>query len=356
MDWDKMDYRPLVHFLKRQSRLARFIYAILLVAVIALLDYLTGYEVSFYPFYSIPICLLVYAGDTRAALAFSLISALTWAWVDSASGHVYSQEWLRLWDTIVRLMFFCLVVAACAGLMKTRDADRAHIDLLVQTARLEQEIIQISERAQQRLGQDLHDGLCQYLASLEFTAVSLRNELERESSKSAKAAADLAATLEEAVIRARDLARGLSPVDPDEGGLESALERLAATNSRLLGVPCDFIGSASEIAIDPDVALDFYRIAQEAMNNAAKHSRSPGITIALETSPEEICLRVSDSGIGLPKKTGPGGMGMNIMRYRAKTIGATLEFLPNTPSGTVVSCVLNLSHNPASPLAPAAHG
>src|SRR5215468_10238757 len=95
-------------------------------------------------------------------------------------------------------------------------------------------------REQQRIGRDLHDGVCQYLAAIGFTASMLRQKLEKESSSLAESAGEIVNLLQDAAVRTRDFARGLSPVDRDEGGLESALEELAASTSRLAGISCSF--------------------------------------------------------------------------------------------------------------------
>jgi len=343
----------LAGFLKRQRRWAVVGYALALVGVIGLFDYLTGYEVAFYPFYAIPILLMVWYGDIKAAIVMSILSAVAWWIADFASGHTYSQEWYRMWDTVVRLMFFGLVVVAGLTVRHHRDASRAKIAFLEKTQQLEEEIIEISERAQERVGRDLHDGLCQYLASVSFSAVLLKNGLEREKSQRANDAADLAHTLEQAVVNARDVARGLSPVDQDEGGLESALEELASSTSKLVGIPCAFIGEAVEVALDNEAAVHLFRIAQEAVNNAVKHSKASQVIIAVERNDEGIFLRVSDDGVGLDANgSGKKGMGLNIMRYRARKIGGHLDLQSNIPNGTVISCFVaqhTLANPPVTP-------
>src|SRR5207302_9561128 len=117
-------------FLTKQPRTWLLFEAVALVAVIGFVDYVTGYEVAFFPFYSIPILMTVWFGSRKSAILISILSALVWWWADTASGHAYSQEWLRIWDTIVRLMFFCLVMYAGSAVRQQRDANRARIELL----------------------------------------------------------------------------------------------------------------------------------------------------------------------------------------------------------------------------------
>ena len=316
--------------------------AIALVFVIGFADYLTGYEVAFYPFYSIPILLLVWFRDTRSAILISLLCGVVWWAADAASGHEYTSEWFRIWETVVRMMFFCLIVLAGAGIRQQRDATKARIELLERSHNLEQEIISISERERQTIGQNLHDDLGQFLVAIGFAADTLKKNLEKESHPSAQAAGNIADLLNSAVIRTRQLARGISPVDQNEVGLELALDQLTFSASRLSGISCSFICDGRLEAHDNKRDLHLYRIAQEALNNAMKHAQAKVIVIALEVEKESLSLRISDDGKGFdPAGAGIQGMGLNIMQYRARTIGGTLEINPNSPAGTVVTCTID---------------
>src|SRR5262249_40255312 len=212
-------------YLGRQS--APFILALALAVTVGLVDYLTGDEITIDPFYSLPIVLIVWFGNRKLAIMIAIFCTLAWWWADSAAGHKYSSEWIRIWDVLVRLMFFCLVMFAVSIFKQQGDSIRARVELLERSQQLEREIIDISEREQQRIGRDLHDGVCQYLAAIGFSAAILSRDLERESSIASKRAGEIANLLQDALKRTHDLARGLSPVDQDEGGLESALNELA---------------------------------------------------------------------------------------------------------------------------------
>ena len=148
--------------------------------------------------------------------------------------------------------------------------------------------------------------------------------------------------LQDAITRAREMARGLSPVDRDEGGLEAALEELAASTARLTGARCSFLCGEPPLVRDNVLAVHLFRITQEAINNALRHGRAKTIIIALEASHGELVLRVSDDGTGFdPAQRDGGGMGLNIMRYRSDAVGGTLEIYSNVPTGTVVACTMN---------------
>jgi signal transduction histidine kinase len=343
-------------FFRSRSRVWLFFGTLALAIIVAFFDYLTGYEVTVWPFYSIPVLLMLWFGNRSLAIVISVVSTVAWWWVDKASGHVYSSEWLRLWDAFVRLMFFCLVIFAGWMFRQQRDAIRARLELLERSQQLEQEIIGISEREQQRIGRDLHDGVCQFLVAIGFTASMLNRELERESHVLAKTAGEIASLLQDAARRARDLARGLSPVDRDEGGLESALQELAESTSRLAGIPCSFVCPGPIVIHDNRLAVHLFRIAQEALANALKHGHAKTVVLALEAGDGAYSLRISDDGIGLDANgSEKKGMGLSIMRYRARMIGGTLEIQPNVPTGTVVTCTIEGSTKPPAISEPSAN-
>jgi signal transduction histidine kinase len=326
-------------FLLRQSRFQLFAEVLALCIVVGAIDYLTGYDVTIYPFYSIPILVMVWFGDIKLGTAISVLCTVSWWWADKASGHYYPSEWLRLWEAIMRFAFFALVMFAGWALKKQRDNIRARLELLERAQQLEQEIITISEREQERIGRDLHDDICQYLAAIGFSASMLKQQLESQSHALAKNAGDIASLLQDAAMRTRDLARGLSPVDRDEGGLNSALEELASTSSKLAGISCTVICPENVVVTDNIQAIHLFRIAQEALSNALKHGRAKSVVIALEVSDGACSLRVSDDGVGFSPLPGERkGMGLKIMRYRARMISGKFEIQPNSPFGTVVVC------------------
>jgi signal transduction histidine kinase len=252
-----------------------------------------------------------------------------------------NSEGFRIWDAIVRLVFFWLVVFAASMFKKQRDSIRDRLALLERAQQLEREIINIREREQQRIGRDLHDGVCQYLAAIGFTAALLKRDLERELPILAEKAGEISSLLQDAAKRTRDIARGLSPVDRDEGGLESALDELASTTSRLAGISCSFICVGPVSIRDNARAVHLFRIAQEALSNATKHGHAKAVVIALEACDGALSLRVSDDGTGFdPTCSERKGMGLNIMRYRARMLAGTLEIQSNSPAGTTVTCTI----------------
>jgi signal transduction histidine kinase len=208
---------------------------------------------------------------------------------------------------------------------------------------LEQEIVRVSETEQRRIGQDLHDGLCQHLAAIGFAAKSLADDLEKCERPETAAAQEIESLLKQAVIEARDLARGMFPVQMDGAGLSAALEGLASTTSRLTSTEVVFTEKGQVQISDTAVAMHLYRIAQESVANAIKHAAARHIFITLESEAEKVRLRIDDDGKGFfEQEDMVKGMGMRTMAYRARLIGGTLEIQERDGPGTCVWCELRL--------------
>jgi two-component system CheB/CheR fusion protein len=205
--------------------------------------------------------------------------------------------------------------------------------------RLEKEILEISNKEQQRIGHDLHDGVCQQLAAISYRVHALARRLQDKAPPESSEAEGIGDLISESLNQTRYVARGLFPVRLEENGLVSALEELAAITTNRFKIQCGFACEGPEPAIDNSVALHVYYIAQEAVLNAARHSQAGKITIRLKAAPDHLVLTVQDNGSGFqPAAKRPAGMGIAIMAYRARVIGANLDLKTTPGSGTELSC------------------
>ena len=307
---------------------------------IGMIDYATTYQMSFFLFYGAPIFAVAWYCGRKSGVLVALIAGIIWWWADRESGHPYFYNWIEGYETAVLLGFFLFVAFAGSALRAKSDEANARIALLEHSQRLEHEIVNISEGERHRIGQDLHDGLCQYLAALACAATSLRDDLEKlRLPDEAKAAGELATLLRDAVVQTRDLARGLVPVHLDEAGLVLAIEGLARSVTRLQGINCTFESNGIVTSYEDQAAMHLYRIAQEAINNATKHGKARNIAISLDARKDLTTLRIADDGTGISKaKPKKGGMGLNIMSYRARLTGGELTIREAEGGGTVVVC------------------
>lgn len=210
--------------------------------------------------------------------------------------------------------------------------------------KLESQLLEITDREQARIGQDIHDGLCQQLVSLAFDANSLHRALTAKHQPEARMAQRLSDFLDESITEARELSRGLFPVRLENEGLPSALEELARSIGRRFKVRCRFQNRSKLAVKDGTVATHLYRIAQEAVTNAVKHAQSHAISISLTSHAEQLELAVADDGTGIRPRPSEGrtGLGLHIMNYRARSVGGRLQISPRPGGGTLVLCTLVL--------------
>jgi two-component system sensor kinase FixL len=231
----------------------------------------------------------------------------------------------------------------------THELEQAHGKLKVTMGALETEvaerkaaeakILQISEREQRRLGEELHDGLGQTLTGISFMTKVLSKKLEAESSPEAENAAQIAAYVNDTISKTRDLARGFYPIELEKNGLISALHDLAARERSLFGVECQILTEVVSLMPDLTKAVQVYRIAQEAVENAIKHGGAKKITVRLAKENGSVNLTVQDDGKGIPKDLPKSrGMGLQIMKYRAGMLAGSFDIKRGARKGTVVSC------------------
>jgi PAS domain S-box-containing protein len=204
---------------------------------------------------------------------------------------------------------------------------------------LEGEILGISDREQQRLGQELHDGLCQHLTAVAFMARSMALRLRTHRVIDAADIEKIAQLVNDAAVDTRNLSRALHRLDVDAAGFVAALEDLV--DREIWRIPCRLeVKAAFRIEDDP-AAAHLYRIAREGVINANKHAQAREIVVRLERVRKEMVLRVIDDGIGLPKELKPQqGLGFHIMNYRAQLMGGRVEIDSPQTGGTRVSCYL----------------
>jgi signal transduction histidine kinase len=218
-----------------------------------------------------------------------------------------------------------------------------------QRRRLEVELLTAVETERQRIGQDLHDDLCQRLGAIALLIGSLAKEATALDEKLGEKLGKIPSLVTETIESCRNLARGLHPVTLASSGLPAALEELAAR------VPADvkFHWPHSErIDFEPMLALHLYRIAEEAVANAVKHAGAKSINIGLAILGGRPVLEIADDGKGISQKLKTEGMGLRNMQYRANVIGGDFTVEPRKGGGTCVRCTLPLRKSGLRPQKP----
>jgi two-component sensor histidine kinase len=204
------------------------------------------------------------------------------------------------------------------GTAKVREVGRTEL--------LEREILAIADREKERLGRELHDGLCQSLAGIAALSSALSRRLAAGAQPGPAAAADeIVRLLSEAIGEARDLAHGLYPTCLNGAGLVSRLETLARNVRSAYDASCTFTSTSGCSCLREETVTHLVRIAQEAVRNAITHGRADQIDICLQCVDGSGLLSIWDNGVGLSEDhRNHDGIGLHTMGYRARAIGASL--------------------------------
>ena len=337
--------------LRRQPAWLVLFEALVLVGLIGWVDHVTTWEWSCFMPYAVPIVLVTWKTSRRLGFVFAFLCAATYCAADYGS-NPYQTHWGFPLAVTGWWFYFSVLVVAVTALKARRELDRARIEALERTQVLERQILRTSEREQQRIGRDLHDSLGPQLAAIRYAATFLANELRQREQPEAAKAEQLCQLTSDAGSLARDLARGIFPVQMDGAGLATALKDMAGTVSRLTGIPVSFYEMGDILVEDPEAGMHLYRIAQEAVNNAVKHGDPKKIAIGLSQIQSSLRLTVADDGKGMgPSPDGTRGMGLDSMRYRARVLGGELKIDSHPGEGTIVSC--EMPNRPLQPAPPA---
>jgi signal transduction histidine kinase len=237
---------------------------------------------------------------------------------------------------------FISVIAA-----RLTEARRRAEESQAEARELERRILEIADEEQRRVGHDLHDGLGQHLTGIALMVRRLEHHLAAASSPDTDEAHKLSELTKRAVEWTHDLCRSLSPPALETAGLAEALGELASNAGTIFNIECTFEQTGDALPrVDLASSVHLYRIAQEAISNAVRHGGARHVRVELRgTGGGGAIVRVSDDGTGIANdKPDADGMGLRIMRYRARMIGASIEIARREGGGTEVTCVFDHAH------------
>ena len=209
-------------------------------------------------------------------------------------------------------------------------SERRALELAVEAA---------AEQERARIARELHDGLGQQLGGLRFLMDGLCRDLQSAHAPHADTARRLSGEIAVALTQARTLAHELYAVPASPDGLSQALENLAERASER-GANCVFNSAATILMPNQLVASHLYRIAQEAVHNALKHSHASRIDLELADQPASVELRIRDNGVGLPSTRQSRGLGLHTMEQRARLVGGQLSVRNQPHGGVTVVCTV----------------
>src|SRR5213596_2194723 len=258
---------------------------LLLVAVVGYIDYVTGYERPLLLFYLLPISLAVWFRSLLFGLSVAVIAIVAWMWSDLAAGIPA----LGFWNVGMASASFALFAGMLSKLRTlVRELDRRVLERtaalqreVAERQRLDQEIAQVADRERHRLGQELHDSLGQHLTGTALAAQVLKEKLALRSASETAEAEKVVCYVEQGIDLTRNLARGFFSPELEADGLIVALQGLAENISERFGINCIFHGGETIPVRDSALATQLYRIAQEAVINAARHATAENIDIRI---------------------------------------------------------------------------
>jgi signal transduction histidine kinase len=215
--------------------------------------------------------------------------------------------------------------------------------------RLEREVLEAVTVERCRLSSDIHEGLGQELAGIALLLSALQSKLAFDPDAAPNLLYEITGQFSRTIEQAREIARGLSPLQVVHGSLDQALIQLAADMRERYALSVNVHGNIQDARLSAGEADHIYRIAVEALNNAARHSRCSNVDVALHADHDQIRLSVIDNGVGFALEAESGkGLGLRMMGYRARAMGGSIRIEQLLGGGTRIVVSVPFGHHPAS--------
>jgi signal transduction histidine kinase len=310
--------------------------------IVALADVLSGPLVSMSIFYLIPILFGCWVYGGRMGLFLSFLAMIAWVVIEYFTSEIATPLPILLWNGFVRLGFFSTIAYFFSRLSLMQDHQARLLDertdmlqvALCQRELLERELLDASHRTQKRIAEDLHDGVGQYLVGLAFRAKNLADSLPAEA-PSKKDAEQLSFYVLEGVRQVRNVSRGLTPIEFEGVGFSAAVQRLVRSITESTNIPVDYTPAEDvELAFPCDIYM--FRILQEALSNAVRHSEASQIKIEFARDETGVSLSVHDNGQGFDVQNVTYGLGQKIMAQRAERVGGKFQIFSTPGKGTFI--------------------
>ena len=204
-------------------------------------------------------------------------------------------------------------------------------------ARLERQIIAVSEEERSNIGRNLHDDLGSHLTGVELLSKALEQQLSTESPERSEQLGTIRSLIKDAIEKTRRLSHGLYPVHVIEYGLESAIEELVVEVENIFRVKFDFSWEGNGECLGKNTATHLHYIIREAVFNAARHGKPENIGVYVQVREGSFSVKIVDDGKGVGATLAGSGLGFHTMKYRAKAIGAVLVISSDKKGGTLIT-------------------
>ena len=265
--------------------------------------------------------------------------------IRSIAARIESIESFKLkvaglhFESIASRTTLCILIGSITAVGFQLVSVFALRESFIKRQQLEVALLEISEREQHRIGQDLHDGICQQLTGISLMVKSVQ---AGSAADTLSALSPIVALINGCIEETRMVIRGLHPVSDSLGGLQVGLRELADSLATSAGISCEIEINGEIPILSTETSTNIYRIVQESIRNAVKHSQCRTIQVQVNSSNLGFSVLITDDGVGLGVEHKRGSFGLGIMKYRASSIGAKLEITRNKPSGTRIHLLLNL--------------
>jgi signal transduction histidine kinase len=232
---------------------------------------------------------------------------------------------------------------------------------MMERSRLENELLEITEKERQRIGLDLHDDLGQHLHGIGLMMEALHMKLLQRQSDLAPDVNKIKTRLSRAISYTHDLAHDLASLELRAKDLSTALNDLVTHIEESFEISCKLSLTGEIPHLPPNTVEHLYKIAQEAATNAIKHAQGTVISFDLLSKDGTLSINIKNDGRPFPADIEVNDrMGLKIMKYRAHVLGGTFD-IRSEEGFTVIGCTIPLPEasaqaHPEKPHAPGSNG
>ena len=333
---------------------------LILLALIGLMDFITGVEISFSVFYLVPISIVTWYTNKNFGLALSVLGTAMWVFADIQELSRYASPAIPYWNGLVRFSFFTIVVILISELKTFKDNLEEKVaektsDLIKEInerkkttdelkhksehlSDLTKRLQNVREEENTRIAREIHDELGQSLTAIKMELMWICKK-NSNNSKLVQGLLLICETVDDTIKNVRKISANLRPKVLDQLGFLPAIEWQVKAFSRRTKIKCE-LDINSNLELNPIASSTLFRIFQESLTNIARHSKASKIKLSLEVNGNDsLIMRIKDNGVGISngfnsKKPSLGILGM---KERALSLGGFLnvEKIPN--GGTEVT-------------------
>lgn len=226
---------------------------------------------------------------------------------------------------------------------KHRQKMKMEVAILNQKEQQTKKVLQAEVKERKRIGEELHDGLGQYLSLIKLKITDYLDKVSPDENKLNSGLLSLKTIVDQALNELRNISHNLSPIFLQEKGLSSSLADL--TNRIRNNCSCNIeieITGLSNKKLSSEIEHTTYRIVQELLNNIIRHAHAENVFMQIVCNESELTLMIEDDGKGFDKEKVKHGMGLTNINTRVENMGGSFELDTMPERGTIISVSIPL--------------